>query len=149
MSAMTRSAHGLSTPCVDEWWEAAWCSGMDQDVFFTESNRSLALHYCQVHCPVVRQCNQEALRVRPAYAVQGGVAFNATGSPFGYPVAPLRTCRYCGGLPDDERCGTLAGYRRHRRLDEGTCGPCRSAHAMDRARRRSSGRAVLLGKEGP
>jgi hypothetical protein len=149
---MTRSPHGLSTGCggAHEWLRDAWCRGADDDVFFTESLRPLALHHCLHHCEVLTPCRREALRLRPAYAVMGGIPFNAKGEPLGWRMAPATSCVECGALPPGVACGTNRGYARHRRLGEPTCQPCRDAHAAWKAEKRSrlaARRRVLLGEE--
>lgn len=153
MSTTTRSPQGLSTPCVnrDEWRLHAWCRGVDDEVFFTDSLRTLALHHCLRHCEVLTECRREALRLRPAYAVMGGIPFNAKGEPLGWRLTADSTCAECGAPPPEPACGTNRGYARHLRLGEPTCHPCRAAHAAWKSEKRSrlaAARRVLLGEEG-
>lgn len=154
MSAMTRSPHGFSTSCGPEWHERAHCRDLDPDLFFTPILRELALHHCLVHCEVLAQCRRQAFKDRPVDAVQGGIPWNWSGRPFGYPVAALSRCGQCRPAVPPRvvqarpvSCGTQAGYDRHRAMGTDPCTPCRAAHARTRADRRAR-RRVLLGEEG-
>jgi DNA-binding NarL/FixJ family response regulator len=95
MSALTRSAHGLSTP-VDDWWSRGMCRHEDPELWFTDSVRAEAMHVCRVHCPVVEVCYRDALKARPRAGVQGGEAWSAKGAPlYGGAIEPAKTCVRC------------------------------------------------------
>lgn len=95
MSALTRSAHGLSTP-VDDWWARGVCRNEDPELWFTDSLRAEAMHVCRTHCPVVEQCYRDALRNRPKAGVQGGQAWSAKGTPmYAGALEPAKTCTRC------------------------------------------------------
>jgi hypothetical protein len=150
VGAMTRSPHGFSTGC-GGWWERAHCRNVDPEVFFTESQRELALHHCLTHCEVLAECRREALKLRPSYVVQGGIPWTSTGNPWGWPVTPARRCGSCRpeGVVETSTasCGTQAGWDRHRAMKTPMCLPCRAAHARTRADRRQRRAAADAGRE--
>jgi hypothetical protein len=161
VSALSRSAHGLSTPVDDGWWRDAQCRREDPELFFTESTeaRAEALHICRSHCPVLRECRREARARPPVGAVQGGEAYNASGKRNGYDFKPASTCRHCWPerpiRPTTETgaCGESKGYARHIRRNERPCAACAEAKRADMAARQAAFKArhsgaVLLGEEG-
>lgn len=58
------------------WQEVAACSGADTELFFSNSDRRMALEYC-VRCPVVSDClswaNSFETGPRDTYGIYGGL----------------------------------------------------------------------------
>jgi hypothetical protein len=101
------------------WMSQRACFDVPVELFFPDvgQNASAAKAIC-ASCPVVAECLSYALENREEYGVWGGLApwerRPRQRPPKRSPVA---------------RCGTDAGYARHRRLGEEPCGECKGAHA--------------------
>lgn len=112
----------MKTPCA-----------ADPELWFSTDmvEKGKALHICLEHCPLLKECST----VPPLRgAVLAGVAYSDDGKPLRANRRPLPVpCVSCSRvrLParDTGRCGTDAGYFRHRYLREDSCQPCRSAHS--------------------
>lgn len=117
--------HGPDRP--DDWRERSACLDEDPELFFlagdgstiTEAKRAQIAEAKAVcaRCPVKAECLEWAISI-DAVGVFGGTTEDER-----------------RGSSDDPRCGTLAGYSRHRRLKEPKCGPCRKA-ITDQSRQR-------------
>lgn len=78
------------------WQDRAGCLGWDPEIFFADGTRSLALHACHYHCPVIRECLRwTRASGGTSYAVQGGVAWNQAGKPTGMEYRVERRCARC------------------------------------------------------
>jgi hypothetical protein len=70
------------------WRHKAVCR-QDPDLWFARNDSAiaaLARHVCLYHCPVVKQCNADALKTKPTEGVWGGLVWhlarnNARGEP--------------------------------------------------------------------
>ena len=116
---------------IDYWSTAGWKSAQLQT----------AVHICIEHCPVFEACHAEASALAGtdlAYRsmVAGGVVYGDRGGRARARYEPAESCHLCpGGTPlgrycprrDRSPCGTNAGYRRHLRLKQTSCLPCKVA----------------------
>lgn len=114
-----------------DWRTTAACAKEDPELFFGETGeeRSMALHICLAHCPVLAQCAQDAEEHPPVSGVQGGVAYGRYRIPLGWETRIVPTCRRCPQPvgTDTGACGTVLGYGRHTRAGTPVCQPCRAA----------------------
>jgi hypothetical protein len=114
-----------------DWRIHGACGREDPEMFFSEArtSRSIALHVCLTHCPVLEQCATFAAQNPPWSAVQGGVAYGKYGQPLGWEPRAAPTCRRCPQPigTDTGACGTVRGYGRHTRAGTEVCKPCRVA----------------------
>src|SRR5262245_4457228 len=79
LNRIGRSAHGLDAgPDGDRWWLHAACNRGTpamRDMWFsvTWEQVATARHVCLYHCPVLHQCNAQAVKDRPIDGIWGGV----------------------------------------------------------------------------
>jgi hypothetical protein len=113
-------------------------------VWFNPESRPLALHVCRTHCEVLQECLASARADPPYEGVQAGIAFNQKRQPLpDFWHHPARSCARCVRLPpkaaptNTGACGSYGGYRRHLRLGEEACDPCRVASARRERDRRN------------
>jgi hypothetical protein len=108
-----------------DWRNSAACRDMDPRDF-DDQGTPVAWEACQ-SCDVVEECLVDALEAAdpPTHDVyRGGRAFGTTAN------------RYRPKPYTQAKCGTEAGYYRHRRvLFEPPCLPCKAAHNAAKARR--------------
>lgn len=115
------------------WMAEANCRGMDPEMFYVERGDSAGLKAARAVC---RACDVQAECL--AYAVNNGEKFGVWG---GLSEKQRRTIRRDYGV-SEARCGTHAGYQRHRRDGETPCLACREANnAYSRERHRARGAA--------
>ena len=134
-------------PATDEdrsWASRGACAQPDAPIEFWSTGGwkpkqlQTAVHICVEHCPVFEVCHADAsalVGTDLAYRsmVAGGVVYGDRGRRVRY--EPAESCHLCpGGAPlgrkprrDRSPCGTNAGCRRHLRLKETPCLPCRQA----------------------
>jgi hypothetical protein len=105
-----------------DWLKRANCRDEDPELFWPSetdvAGQEAALAICAL-CPVQAECLALARQLRAQDGVWGG--------------------KYRGKIESRTRrpmpaCGTPSGYRRHLRLKEATCEPCRLAHNAASAR---------------
>lgn len=73
---LARRSHGLDTPR-DEPWETRAACALLPDLFFTgkATMDAQAVHVCQRHCPVLRQCRRSTEQDPPTGVVQAGLVW--------------------------------------------------------------------------
>lgn len=59
----------------DRSWEARGLCGAAPEMWYTDSIAEKAIHQCLVHCPVLKECQDKALKEHPAWGVWGGLAW--------------------------------------------------------------------------
>jgi hypothetical protein len=107
----------------ENWrWRAA-CAGKPFDLFFPgrNENPAAALAVCRT-CPVRQACLDEHLD--EYRGVFGGLTERQRASLRG------RNNRPAGAPTSTPDCGTIGGYRRHRRRQEVACPPCLEAKRL-------------------
>lgn len=107
------------------WRYRAMCDGLDPDeiesVFFPHPNSDAAeaKAICKV-CPVAAACLTYALETRQEFGVWGAMTEQERHA--------IRPVLRANGLPS-AHCGTVSGYRRHKRLKQKACAECLGAKA--------------------
>lgn len=110
---------------------------LDPDLWFApgQVQKGQAIHICLEHCSRLEECR--ATEEIPTYGVLAGVAYGHDAEPLKAHKQPLPVpCLECRPVPQDPRadpsdtgkCGTNAGWARHRKRTERPCDPCRLAH---------------------
>lgn len=118
-----------------DWRMQAACRGLDTSLFFPERGDYAAVEAAKAvcsSCPVRVQCLAEALEL-PREMAEIGI--------WGGTSARQRRIMMKGvrrPVAKPARCGTDAGYNRHRRASEDACSACREAHARAIAGRKAS-----------
>ena len=118
-----------------DWRMQAACRGLDTSLFFPERGDYAAVEAAKAvcsSCPVRVQCLVEALEL-PREMAEIGI--------WGGTSARQRRIMMKGvkrPVAKPARCGTDAGYNRHRRASEDACSACREAHARAIAGRKAS-----------
>lgn len=110
-----RTAYGLETPRGMHWADLAACSraanpGVDPEWWWPPQGASSpdtlrAQHICRVHCPVLAQCDRDAVDVPPTHpCVAGGRRYVAVSGGGGRVAASKVVdpdvslgCPYCAG----------------------------------------------------
>ena len=109
------------------WRHRAMCDGMTSEemdeVFFPHPNSAgeEAKAICKV-CPVAAACLTYALENREEFGVWGGMTEHERHK--------IRPVLRANGQPS-AHCGTVSGYRRHRRLKQKACAECLAAKAAE------------------
>ena len=107
------------------WRHRAMCDGLDSDeieaMFFPHPNSDAAeaKAICRI-CPVAADCLTFALETRQEFGVWGGMTEHERHK--------IRPVLRANGQPS-AHCGTVSGYRRHRRLKQKACTECLAAKA--------------------
>ena len=120
-----------------DWRIQAACRGLDTSLFFPEVGE---LHSAQIakavcgSCPVQADCLVEVLTMRQDWSQHGIWAGTSPKDRRG-----MRTKN--SGPRQPARCGTAAGYNRHRRADEQPCQACREAHNRSQQAAKAARRA--------
>ncbi len=111
------------------------CRGLDRNMFMVERGDTATLDHLRSicdGCPVKVPCAEFAINDATIIGIWGGLS--------GKERRDLRRQRRLengekmrgprrGTVVKVARCGTLAGYERHRRQEEPTCAECRAARA--------------------
>lgn len=119
-----------STRQPDGWRGQAACRGEDPDLFFPHPNETARVEQAKAicrRCPVWAECLQWATEQR----VEG--VWGGTTEEERRPGRGQR--RKHSGPAATAQCGTESGARRHRKLHERVCDPCRRAEKRARGRR--------------
>lgn len=122
---------------VTDWMDQAACKGMDPALFYPGPGESGWDHPARkvcAACPVKTQCLDHALANDERFGFWGG-------------TSEKQRRKMRRGLRELAKCGTDAGYRRHRYRGEPQCAECYKAHAAhnrEKAFKRSA--TVAIGK---
>lgn len=135
---MSRSAHGLSTPCGD-WWKDAACGRYDPKWWELKgynkrlsTANSSALRICG-SCPVREKCDAESDERADAGLIRGGRAI--------WPKPTVNVFKPQVDPPTRRSsCGSLRGADVHRKHGEEPCEVCRAARARQDVNRRQKSR---------
>lgn len=113
--------------CHPDWRDSAACKGIGHAIFYSDTgaDRATAIALCQ-SCPVQPDCLQDALNT------ERGINW----ATHGYRAGHTANARIILGRNQQHqrrqaaaRCGTDAGYHRHRYIGEPACDACLEAHA--------------------
>lgn len=110
-----------------DWMEQAACKGMDPAFWYPgkdeaghpTKHNSPAKDTCR-GCPVRQECLEYALDNCEVHGIWGG-------------MSERQRKRLRGERRAVSKCGTEAGYRRHRYYGQPQCGECLAAHAQHNA----------------
>ena len=114
------------------WVESAACAQTDPELFFPEKGKpsGSAKLVCR-RCPAIAECLEFALNSPiQVEGVWGATTFKER-----------QELRRQNGVKTDnyhDRCGTIAGVKRHSRKGEPACIDCRGAETVYRADRRTN-----------
>lgn len=120
-----------------EWQVRAACRGCGPQLWFDEDNSRPAIKVC-MGCEVREECLEWAIDhpFHTRCGVWGGL-----------PERGRRALRQARGLyvvppipSEPAECGTVRGYKQHRKDDTKVCEPCRSAWAEHHRQRRAADR---------
>ncbi|MCA9843233.1 MAG: WhiB family transcriptional regulator [Dehalococcoidia bacterium] len=125
-----------------DWHHQAACRDHDPDLWFPRAGQNerveLAQSICRA-CPVLDQCRDWVDRHDPPYGVWAGLTQGDRDTKRGHRGSYRSDPWIKAALT--HRCGTTAGYARHRRNDEEACQACKTANTeynAERTRRRRS-----------
>lgn len=122
------------------WTAEALCAQVGAELFFVDKgeNPQPAKDVCAL-CPVRRECLEYALSNDERFGVWGGKTERERRRLRREQRRDAPPLRLVGeGYACEDRIGTLAGYRRHRRAGESPCRSCRQAQARRGSERRAS-----------
>lgn len=132
-------------PAAGELLHGAACVGTDPDLFFPDPSDVRRVEQAKAvcaECPVIAECLAGALRRGEKHGIFGGLTETERVNLVRRASRPRKRAV--------AECGTLSGYRRHRRLDESACLLCRAAMAEEsrkaHAGRRAARRAEAEGQ---
>ena len=109
------------------------CLGMEASIFYPEdySGRQAALTIC-AECPDRLKCLTIAINNGEEEGIWGGATPSERHYMHRYKVSPKEYLAI--------KCGTEAGYYKHRRLGEIHCADCKSALRLSRRAQMASGK---------
>lgn len=123
-------------------FQDAKCAGMDTKIFYPDAKdhrgRRAAEAICK-ECPAQLECLKMAIDTKEEAGIWGGAS----------PGERDYIRRYKVTLADYVaiKCGTEAGYYRHRRFNEEVCDDCRFALKMSRQGQMARGKQRSYGKK--
>jgi WhiB family redox-sensing transcriptional regulator len=125
-----------ASPATGNWEDRALCAEVDPELFFPEGQGNHGFRDAKrvcLACEVRAECLGYALEHPELRGVWGGLSERERGArrqpAAGVSAAPA-------AARDARPHGTLTAYRRHYRLGEKPCEPCRQANARDLADRK-------------
>lgn len=123
-----------------DWRSRAGCQDQDPELFFPSPGQTPQADEAKAvchRCPVITQCLSWALGTRQPAGVWGGLTEDERRGLLrrrGVRLASTEPAK--PAKPRPARCGTEAGYQRHRSTRTRRCEACLAAHAKHERERR-------------